>query len=357
MVKTLTGKTLNIEVDCATTTVRELKELVQDREGIPPDRQRMITAGRAMSEDDWPLAAYGLRHWSTVHLVLRLRGAPASLFLDPPHASAVPWPSKEEMDRFMKCEWAELVARGGEEGVHALRPPSETDCSFLAFIEGPAGSLYEGGKFVVRVGLASAPLVRVLTPLFHPAVATNGQIALLDGTGKGFVPWRGAGLPLLRALRAQLLVTDIGPEREAALARDPLVRLTQCNDWGPEMPQRRLRAERRARVTTALCAMTDHDRRTTSAWLAHFIPHSPQLCGEVKALLLVTAKHEQTGEPLHPEAGPVACLPAELVRMVVHHLALAHVAPERTQLVGRHHQGAAPESEWLPTKWRSPPAL
>lgn len=92
VVKTLTGKTLNIEVDCATTTVRELKELVQDREGIPPDRQRMITAGRAMSEDDWPLAAYGLRHWSTVHLVLRLRGAPASLFLDPPHASAVPWP-------------------------------------------------------------------------------------------------------------------------------------------------------------------------------------------------------------------------------------------------------------------------
>jgi hypothetical protein len=171
-------------------------------------------------------------------------------------------------------------------------------------------------------------------------------------------------------------VTDIGPEREAALARDPLVRLTQCNDWGPEMPQRRLRAERRARVTTALCAMTDHDRRTTSAWLAHFIPHSPQVCYCVRAVVSACVRvrfladgvcvhklcgevkaHEQTGEPLHPEAGLVACLPAELVRMVVHHLALAHVAQERTQLVGRHHQGAAPESEWLPTKWRSPPAL
>ncbi len=75
-------------------------------------------------------------------------------------------------------------------------------------------------------------------------------------------------------------------------------------------------------------------------------------------LLLVTAKNEQTGEPRHAEAGLVACLPTELVRMVVHHLALTHVAQERTQLVDRHHQGAAPESEWLPTTWRtSPPAL
>ena len=193
-------------------------------------------------------------------------------------------------------------------------------------------------------------------------------------------------LPLLRSLRAQLLVTDIGPEREAALASDPLAQLTQCDEWGRGTPERRLRAERRARVTTALCAMNDHDRRTTSTWLAHFIPHSPQvcvrvrwcvcggvcgvladgfgvrqqLCGEVKTLLLVTAKNEQTGEPLHAEAGLVACLPTELVRMVVHHLALAHVAQERTQLVGRHHQGAAPESEWLPpATWRttSPPAL
>ena len=101
VVKTLTGKALNIEVDCATTTVRQLKELVQDREGIPPDRQRMITAGRAMSEDDWPLAAYGPRHGSMVHLVLRLRGAPGSHFLPPP-TSFVPWPCTHTWASFIE---------------------------------------------------------------------------------------------------------------------------------------------------------------------------------------------------------------------------------------------------------------
>jgi hypothetical protein len=152
---------------------------------------------------------------------------------------------------------------------------------------------------VVHVGVGGMGrlLVRVLTPLVHPAITTCGLVALLDGpsppapssslssqsaradTGKRFVdghrldgrtPGEVAGL--LRALRAQLLVTSVGPEREAVLANE-------ARDWesGSVSAWQQPQPEREARVMTALCAMTEHDRSITSAWLTHFIPHCPQV--------------------------------------------------------------------------------
>ena len=78
-VKTLTGNTKMLEVK-ASDTIENVKAMIKDKEGIPPDQQRLVFAGRQLVQDR-TLCEEGVRRHDVVIMCGRLRGGMNEMFI------------------------------------------------------------------------------------------------------------------------------------------------------------------------------------------------------------------------------------------------------------------------------------